>query len=647
MAEWLSALITSFPVCSVKESLSEWSEANRELPAGLTARPGRYDFDLTPFSREIADCLSVSDPTTEIVYMKSTQVGSTVGIIENYIGYCIAYGIGPLLYISGDQQLAEDTMSTKVDELIKSAGLQDKIKPLAIKRNNKASGDRRDLKTYSGTFIRAIGPNSESKARSFPARGNLFDEVDVYPQIIMRNGSKTGNPIQKVLRRADSFGAEKKNYFTSTPKEIETSQIYPRYLQGTMEEYRFECPSCGTSQKLKFENLKWDKNKDGKLLIEYKEIDGNQIPVNDPVYYECDNKKCKRKIKEHEKYDLLKEKHRGGTGKWFPTKKPDRPGLRSFHINALASYFRTWLDIVIQWEEVKDDPVLLPDFINDVLGEPSRVLAEKPDIHELMAYAENWAIGDINKDVILLTLAVDVQKDRLEAGLMGWGRERQGWFINRWVFKGNPKNIEDKSWKHIEEIISNEYMKEGGELLNISITFIDQQYLTDSVTAFVDSFDYDKNSVNGVYPVLARETLQGSGLVKKIQSDINTPIIALNDQALKKLIYQILKKKPFDDGTFPHSYFHFSEEYNKNFFDQLTSEEYVVRKDQYNREKTLVLNTKNKRNEVLDIAKMNFAALIYAVNEFFEIQNKNRRARGLKEKKQDLDDFFDFLDGVK
>ena len=644
MKEWLIGLVSSLPRENVSETVSQYAERKRSLPAGLSARPGPFTFDNAPYTREIADRFSVSDPAQEVVFVSGTQVGKTVNVIENGIAYCIEYGIGPQNMISGDQAMAEDQMATRIDDVIQTCGLTDKIQPVVIKKNGKATGDRKDMKTYAGTFIRAFGPNSESKARSFPAPINWFDEIDVYPQTIVKGGKTTGNPIEKVERRSDSYGAKKKNYYTSTPKEEATSQIWPRYEQGDMRKYIFDCPHCGHSQEIKWKNLEWLKDKDGKLLIEYKTIDGQKVVSNDPVWLNCESdKKCK--IRQSDKYEMLIERGRGGTARWEPTKEPDRPNLYSYHINALYG-FRSWLEIVIQFERVKNDPLLFPDFVNDVLGEPWKETAEKPDEHSLMQWSEEWPIGHINTNVSFLTIGVDVQKDRLEAMMVGWGRNRQAWVINYWTFSGDTSRVEDKCWKELDKKIQAEYMNEDGELLRPTITFIDQQFRTDTVTGFCDQFEYHRGTVDGVYPVLSRETMQG--LVRKMESPIATPVIGLSDQAIKKTIYDILKKRrPHSDGTYPHSYIHFSNEYGFDFYKQLTSEEFVVEKDKYGRKKTLIMNTKQRRNEVLDTLKYNYAAFLYAVQEFFDAENKKRRMNKKREIEQDLDYFFDILEGVR
>ena len=58
-------------------TVDQWADKHRILSGKAAAEPGRYKTDRTPFLREIMRCLSVNDPTQEIVFKKSSQIGGT------------------------------------------------------------------------------------------------------------------------------------------------------------------------------------------------------------------------------------------------------------------------------------------------------------------------------------------------------------------------------------------------------------------------------------------------------------------------------------------------------------------------------------------------------------------------------------------
>jgi phage terminase large subunit GpA-like protein len=71
-------------------SPSQWAEQNRYLPPSVTPIPGLFGFDVTPYLREILDCLDVESSIREVTFMKGVQVCATTGVLENAIGYFIA-----------------------------------------------------------------------------------------------------------------------------------------------------------------------------------------------------------------------------------------------------------------------------------------------------------------------------------------------------------------------------------------------------------------------------------------------------------------------------------------------------------------------------------------------------------------------------
>ncbi|MBE3063588.1 MAG: phage terminase large subunit family protein, partial [Spirochaetes bacterium] len=256
-AEWYDqcsrtlSILTRYPHKRVVETVSEWMESNVILSDGQSVYPGRFSFDTTPYLREIADDLGPRSGVTESVLIKGNQLGgSTVSF--GFIGYCIAHGIGPALFVSGDQKMAEDTMEKRIAAIVEAAGLQHLIRPVVKTRHDKSTGQRRDVISYAGTFIRAVGPRSEAKLRSFPSRINLLEELDVFPQ----NLAGKGNPIEKVVRRADTYGPLRRIYYNSTPKLKHTSQIEPLFEAGDKRLYNVPCPVCGFKQPLTWAGMK-------------------------------------------------------------------------------------------------------------------------------------------------------------------------------------------------------------------------------------------------------------------------------------------------------------------------------------------------------------------------------------------------------
>lgn len=643
MLERMNQYIQTIPTKRINETLPEWMENEMVVVEG--EHRGRWDFRLTPYLRRPAELLSPFSGISELGVIKGNQGGwSTLSFA--LICFCIKHGIGPGLFVSGDQAMAEDAFEKRLDPLIESSGLSDKIKAVVKKRHDKTTGDRRESKSYGGTFVRAAGPNSESKLRSFPSWINIIEETDVYPMNLKRKG----NPIEKIVRRADTF-PNKKIYYNSTPKMKSESHIEPIFEQGDKEYYYVPCPKCGYMQVLTWGGFHWEKNEDGSPKIEIDPATGKAL--NDPVYYECANPECKHHIKNSDKYKILLDEKAGGMvlpdgrrvwAEWRATKKPDRPGLVTMKWPTLYSPFRDWLGIVLQWWRVKDDILLLPDFVNDVLAETWEETMPNPKPDSIMSRAEEWKAGDIPVGVLFLTLAADVQADRIEAGLVGWGKNKEAWVIDYQVFEGVTEEAGSEPWNKLGEMIDKERVRCDGLYLGTPIvSFVDAGFLQAQVNYFCSQYAYSQRSVSGVYPVVGRENL--SAMYTAHRNDIETPLLHINDQRLKRELYGYLNRnKPAKGSAVPYGYIHFPCTFGKTFYDQLTAEEIYIEKDKRGKQKIVIDNRHQRRNEVLDVMKMNYGALHYMCLQWFENVNKSRRLRKRREIEIDWAMFWDQWD---
>lgn len=634
---WLSDRIKEMPRGIPNMPASQWIEQNIIIVEGDYQGP--YSFKLTPYLREIADRMSIRSLTQEIAIIKSNQLGMSV-LSFALMCYYIYYGIGPMLFISGDADMAEETFEKRLDPMLEASSLRHLIKPMVKKSGGaRATGDTKGTKAYKGTFARAVGPNSEGKLRSFPARINIIEEIDVYPQTLKGKG----NPVEKAVRRSDNFGVNKRIYYNSTPKEKATSQILPLYEAGTMSQYTWVCPECGYRQPFIFSGFEWDKNEDGSPKVD---IDDNGQVTKDPVRYHCQNPAgCSRTFQEHEKYKMLLDRTMGGTAEYTPMKRPDRPGLWSCKVPSFYSPTRSWLDIILQYWRVKDDPILYPDFVNDSLAECSESIVSTPLPSALLLRARRstYKTGDkVPENVSILTLTCDVQKDRVEASLIGWGIDIQSYLLEYWTFPGDPSKDDSLCWQNLESKILCGYERVDGVILYITVSFVDAGYLTSQVRNFCSRFEYTPAKINGTYPVIGRDDYVAKGRNYKISpSDYGAPEIVVNDQHFKKAVYFYLGRESENDDGFMH----FPNDLGQNYFDGLTSEVMTEERNPRTGKKvSKITNPKGRRNEPLDLYKLAFAALYFMCGEYYAAINKRRRLAKKQEIPVDLKAFIRMMD---
>ncbi|WP_375689949.1 terminase gpA endonuclease subunit, partial [Bartonella sp. AP57NXGY] len=242
--------------------------------------------------------------------------------------------------------------------------------------------------------------NSAAGLRSMPIRYLILDEVDAYPLSV----DNEGDPVMIAEKRTSTF-VQRKIFKLSTPTHRDTSRIAKDFVLGDQRYYNVPCDACGVLQPIVWSQIKWPKGAPEKAV------------------FVCAH--CGHEHAEHRKTDLMSEE-RGAC--WVPTSESSRPNLRSYHISALYSPWLTWGECAREFLDAKDDPALLQPFVNTVLGEPwEDRTGEVIDPDSLYAKREDYPLAP--EQAVLLTAGIDVQNDRLELEVVGWGRSEESWHI--------------------------------------------------------------------------------------------------------------------------------------------------------------------------------------------------------------------------
>lgn len=468
---------------------SVWNEQNRSIPSEFTSKPGKLDLDNSPFWREVLDCMSPLSPVREVAVMKSNQVGFTQIIIEGTMGYVIAKCPQPVLYVSADKDLAEMNMSMRVDALLKTCNLQDKIRPSIIKRGkNNKTGDTKSRKEFAGGFIAAFGVKNPNKLRQVGYSMALCDEIDTYDVDLKGQG----DPIELIKRRTDAFSQSRKLVYGSTPLIKNASHIERLWKEGDQCYYNVPCPVCGKMQRLVFGDgtgagLKYEVRSDGSL--DYKSI-----------YYQCENG-CK--ITEERKYDMLIK------GKWIPTAIPRLQGMRSFHISALYSNFFSWKNIVEAWLSTRvgspeAQKAKLKQFYNNVLGEPWEEEEKTIDYRQVWKNCRQYFAGivpdslarkDNNGPIAVLTAAIDVngQQDKAEGWLAFEIKAHCAGGQSYSVCKCEIHGVTDKggnAWQAARYLLSLPWKTEDGREYFVNLCGVDIGFKPEACYSFVNSADH-------------------------------------------------------------------------------------------------------------------------------------------------------------
>ena len=358
---------------------------------------------------------------------------------------------------------------------------------------------------FPGGYVRFVGANSPSGLASRPIKITLLDEVDRFPL----SAKKEGDPVKLAERRTNNFYDSKK-IRVSTPTDDATSKIQLLYLAGSQEEWSLPCPYCGEYQALEFEQLKYQD------LVEPE--------------FEC--KFCGESAVESEW-----KKYGQTNGKWI-AKFPKEKENRSFHLNALASPWVSWKEIIAEYLNVKDDDFQYKTFINTVLGKTFTVnLDSAMDYEAIYETREDYG-AELHDNVVILTAGVDVQDNRLEVEVVGWGYGYESYGIIYRDFPGDPGK--EEVWLKLDAFLRKKFKYKNGKSLMIAATLIDSGgHHTGSVYKYVH-----KKEKRGIYAIKGQGSwgvniLNGfRKTTKKGTPSIN--LLSLGVNALKDLTYSRL-----------------------------------------------------------------------------------------------------------
>ncbi|UHH33243.1 phage terminase large subunit family protein [Pseudomonas veronii] len=418
-----------------KLTLSQWAEKYAVLSRETSAQTGR--FHAFPYQIGIMD--AITDPTVEMVTVqKSARVGYTK-ILDHVAGYYIHQDPSPILVVQPRVEDAEDYSVTEIEPMLRDTPVLAEIVGDPKKKDARQKINKRIFR--NGASISFVGANSPGGFRRITARIVKFDEVDGYP---VMGAGKEGDQIKLGIKRTESFW-NRKIILGSTPTVKGESRIEKSYANSDQRKYYVPCPHCGEYQVLEWGGpdtpygMKWDKDENG-------------VGLPDSVFYACKVTGCV--IREADKEEMVER------GEWRAT-KPFK-GHAGFHIWAAYSLFvnASWRNLVAEWLEVKDDPLMRQTFVNLVLGETyedrgDRALQED----RLAARCEVWG-AEVPDGVAVVTVGVDTQGDRFECEVVGWGLNEESWSIDFEVIQGDLETPDP--WNRLDAYLRRIWFRADG-----------------------------------------------------------------------------------------------------------------------------------------------------------------------------------------
>ena len=504
--------------------------------------------------RDILKDLSVSSPVRKVVFAKGSQItASTAG--ENWIGYIMDVCPAGIFCLLPTDDMAKRWSRQRLRPMIKGCP---RLDGLATEADDTKTILQRD---FPGGYLLIASAGSPSGLRQVTYRFGMFDELDAWDV-----DPNEGDPLERAYRGCRNF-PNHKILEISTPLLLDSSRIWSEFETTDQRYYHVPCPHCGECQV-----LRW-KRADGSYGIRW---DGETLAeARASTRFVCEI--CSKEIFEHHKTAMLE----GGT--WVPSMPElvDR-FVKGYHLSALYSPWYTWASCVEEFLKAKGSPEKLQVWVNQTLGECFQQEGQAPSWERLYNRREDYAVGTCPEGVGLLVAGADIQGNRIEVEVVGYGKGRESWSIAYEVLHGDP--AKDEVWRDLDELLNRKFPHALGHELGIETMAVDSGDQTQRVYHWV------RQRMQRVMAVKGRSTPTGMILSQPRAVDVThqgrkiprgVMLWMVGGHEAKKELYDSLRAEepthPEDDG-YPLGWCHFPQ-YADEYFKMLCAERLVLRRN--------------------------------------------------------------------
>lgn len=582
------ALTSAIPEAAL--TVSKWAETYRVVSEERVANAslaGRWSNSVTPYLVGIMD--AVTEPNVnEIVFIKSSQVGGTE-LLNNIIGYYIHTDPSTILYVCENEGKARAWSVESFAPMIRDTPV---LKQVFGEAKQRDSSNMIEAKAFRGGHFALAWSTSPATLSSRPRRIVLTDETDAFEP------TKEGDPVKLAEARTKTAKEQRKIIHCTTPRDKDSSRVYPLWEDSDQCFYFVPCPHCEEPQALRWGQVKW-------------EADSPQ-----DAWYLCEH--CGAVIENDEKEWMLER------GRWRPTNPAYSGHRRAFWINEIYSPFTTWGEMAVAFLEAKKFKDTFKVFCNTRLAQFWEDKAEEVHYADLTFHREEYG-AEVPHGVVLMTAGVDVQDDRLEIEIVGWGKDLESWSIDYKTIYGSPALAD--VWDSLTDILSKDWVDPDGTLHRIKAACIDSGgHHTETVYRFCKANTYRRwyaikgASVSGK-PLISKPSFVGKN---------KTRLFTIGTDVAKDEIFSFLKVAESGSPGFCH----FPEHYDERYFKMLCSEKKITKYISGVPRQQWVKVSESARNEALDCRVYATAArsilnpnLVRMAERFLDSKNKIRENR--------------------
>lgn len=596
MDELMARLSRGLAAVGIPEPLSLAAWAERHFHLSAESSYVEQHWHAWPYQRAILASIS-HDDIREVTWIKSARTGYTKIILAAQGYFAHHKRRNQALWQPTDDD-AIAYVKTELDPMLRDVDVMREVFPAYLARHK---DNTLEQKKFIGSMLHIKGGKAAKNYRRISIDVAYLDELDAFDNDV----EKEGDPVTLAAKRIEG-ATFPKLVCGSTPKLRGFSLIETRArLADERFTFQIPCPHCGGLHALTWggkdepHGFKWRHGPD-------------QQPDPDTVRHLCPH--CAVLISQGEYLSVWEQ------GVWVnetatlylhadgrftdPTgQSADTPRTIAFHTWTAYSPAANWPDIVREFVAARvkmdeGDDSKMKAFKNTFLGETWEGEIERSDAEEIKHRAEPYPLRSIPRDCLILLCGVDVQGNRLEAQVWGYGRGGQMWSIDHRQFFGNPAL--EEVWMELEEFLFGEtYRNAWGADLPIHATAIDSGgHHTDAVYAFTAK--HKGRRVHAVKGSSGQESSIENGN-RKVDYDWKGRR-AKHGTVLWHVGTNLAKDRlaaRLEIGQPGPGYVHISREHTDEWFRQLASEDRVTVRGKYGTTSRWTPN--RKRNEVLDM----------------------------------------------
>ena len=415
-----------------------------------------------------------------------------------------------------------------------------------------------------------------------PIRICVFDEISRYPA----SAGVEGDPIALATVRSDTFW-NAVIFMVSTPTIAGQCRIEAAFNESDKNYWYCPCPKCKTFQTLKWTQVRWEKDKP------------------ETAVYVCES--CKERLSDVQRAKMVSK------GQWRPTAPFN--GKRGYHLNGINTLFRhkkgyknrlhqmaaTFLS------ETKKGEESVKTLTNTFFAETFKPKTITISSGGLMERTENYGPELIPAPVLVLVATADLQMDRIEFHLVGFGAEEEAWALDYKVFPGNPHRLD--VWTDVYNELNRVHRHANGHDMKCDIAFIDsggqsgRVGFNKAVYRFVKMTMSARSLGAGIYASKGSNQ-KNAALRREIRQKTGIPLQYIGTDEAKSMLYARLAIK--EPGP---RFIHFpnNSRFDAEYFSQITAEELQITKHfGFDVRKWVKIRD---RNEALDLWALAFAAL--------------------------------------